>query len=210
MRYMLALLFTVQGVMMFSCPLVNAADTNYLAQQVGRIKSDDPRERALGRQELVSSVKGTVASLREILRSAGKAADRSQWTDATATKNLAIEILGELRSVEAVDDLLDNLTPASEQTRVNPPFGPGQQPAFRALAKIGKLAAPRIIDRLTTPAQHDSVVDLCALLVAIEGKDRATQLIRDRSANAQGVDAKHLQKALTQISRTAPSAGSTG
>lgn len=210
MKYVLALLFTAYGVMTFYCPLVNAADTNCLAQQVMRIRSGDSRERALGQQELISSVRETVASLRGILRNAGEDADRTQWTDETSTINLAIHILGILRSVEAVDDLLDNLTPTKEQTRLNPPFGPGQQPAFKALATIGKLATPRIIERLTTPTQDDSIVDLCALLLVIEGKDRAAQLIRDCSTNAQGVAAENLKKALKQISCAEPSAGPTG
>lgn len=132
---------------------------------------------------------------KEILNDRDATKIRDQWAMSQSVRNVAIELLGKWRAEDAVDVLIENLAPPASVPKCSWPFK-GYPPASDALARIGKIATPKLLDTLATAEDEDAVRGIALALIQIEGFDRGKELLDTRIRNeSNGERRKKLEAA---------------
>ena len=144
-------------------------------ESIEKIKTEDLGAQRQGLNEILSGREHIVAALTDYIRNANRKAEGP----ARSSIVTAIEVLGEIRAVDAIDDLVEFIDfPRSLQTiirghrRVTEIF-----PAGKALINIGRPSVNAIIDALETKGKSEDVFLFnCRWIVSqIEGGRLAAQ-----------------------------------
>lgn len=164
-----------------SCIFPSLADMQQTEREgiVHKLKSDDKNAREKAVEQLVDQRRATIKVLMEL---AGLDLQKNQ---AKGTSELAIDLLGEFRSAEAVD-LLINRIDFSPMTLIWSDQKHAGYPCVNALIKIGKPASLGTIARLGSPDLTDTQRRLLLrVLNGVEGKNLAVFLLENARDHAE-------------------------
>lgn len=161
------LLVLLIATLMGSLPCVADIDTE-LTQAISDLTSEDTTNMLKAKVALKRIRPRLVMACKEILNDQDKDKRYEQWVQRQSVRNAAIEILGDLRAEEAVDLLIENLSPPPSVPRTSWPFK-GYPPAIEALAKIGKPATAKLMKAIVDTTEQDTIRGLGLALIHIEG-----------------------------------------
>lgn len=124
---------------------------------IGKIRSSNLALQKEGGRELLQQRKELISSLINILKQGDKNAEGEKRSSLVA----AIDVLGEMRAIEAVDILVDYIKfPASDKLVVFYKIIPPSEiyPAVKALIKIGKPSLPAVLRVLKESTDEKDVI----------------------------------------------------
>jgi hypothetical protein len=146
---------------------------------VDKLKSDDKNARQKAVEQLVDQRRATIKALMEL------AELDLQKNQTKGSSELAIDLLGELRSVEAVDFLINRID-FSPMTLLWSDQKHAGYPCVNALIKIGKPASLGTVARLGSPDLTATQRRLLlTVLNGVEGKKLAVFLLEDARDHAE-------------------------
>ncbi len=152
------------------------------------IESHSKEERADARDSFLASFRATEDKLVRILTRCPRT-EEVVAIDADSPEALAVQILGEIRSVRGVDGLVDRLLLCDSAIRNDQDEYLSPQSFFlasRALTQIGKPAVAALLERLEDAKSNTEKDIVCWTMVQIEGPDAAAALIARSVKDAAG------------------------
>jgi hypothetical protein len=174
----------------------------------GNVMSDEkeyvvkiPDFRTQASENMSDTVDQAVKSYREIIDNI--MGQLHQGGISNESKTYTVYMLGQLRAVEAVTVLLENID--LKASKVDPKGGIGRwgmYPAQEALSKIGQPAVNMILDKLPTERDELRRKLMCYVISDVEGKDFGKILVKLRIDQEQDPIRKgHLELALKILER---------
>ena len=174
---------------------------------IGLLQSAQAEQRFAARSTMIQERRSLVRSLIIVARgdTRGTPRERGEPLELTSPKCLAIKLLGELRALEAVRSLVQNLAYRVDPRVAGPLGGRGLgawYPAAASLAEIGNPAVPEVLTflgRSTDPIERH----LCVwILVRIDGRDVARFRVEKAIESCRLSDIKaNLQSALEHFDK---------
>ncbi len=150
-----------------------------ISKVFAELKSGDKEKMTDAKRQLERLRPQVVSGLSAILVEQDKTQINLQWAKRDALRNVVIELLGKMRAEESIDLIIANVSPPAGVPRTSDAVQ-SSPVAVDALARIGKAATPKILEKMAASVSDEERRALGLALIHIEGFDGGNDLLQSR------------------------------